>query len=66
MKGVKFPHREREQAICSTWSCGTAQQPTAMRCGVGRLWAGRLCLWAESPLSYLAALRPTRLSFELA
>ncbi len=53
---IEFPHREREQAICSP----------AMRCGAGRLWAGRLHLWAESPLSYLAALRPTRLSFELA
>ncbi len=39
------PHREREQAICSR----------AMRCGVSRLWAGRVFLWASSPLSYLAA-----------
>jgi hypothetical protein len=53
---LRFPHREREQAIC----------PSAMRCGVGRLRAGRLYLWASSPLSYLAALRPARLSFELA
>ncbi len=27
-----------------------------MRCGAGRLRAGRLCLWAQSPLSYLAVL----------
>jgi len=37
-----------------------------MRCGVGRLRTGRLHLWAESPLSYLAALLPALLSFELA
>lgn len=37
-----------------------------MRWEARRWWAGRLHPWAVSPLSYLAALRLTRLSFELA